>query len=141
MTKIWRFTLSENRLFWKELSIFLNCHGFTSLDGSPTVSRTMTIVTRPAWGIPAAPMEAAVAVMLMAAMLPTLRSRPRTWSLMVLLIKRSSYTKLTFWHYSMTWPNYFLFLFDVVEVHYILLNHSLLDTNGVSTLLVRQTVI
>jgi hypothetical protein len=30
----------------------------------------MTIVTSPAWGMPAAPMEAAVAVMLTAAMLP-----------------------------------------------------------------------
>ena len=32
--------------------------------GSPTEVRTMTLVTRPAWGIPAAPMLAAVAVML-----------------------------------------------------------------------------
>lgn len=32
--------------------------------GSPTVSRTITIVINPAWGIPAAPIEAAVAVTL-----------------------------------------------------------------------------
>lgn len=36
----------------------------TSSAGKPTVSNTMTIVTRPACGIPAAPMEAAVAVIL-----------------------------------------------------------------------------
>lgn len=36
----------------------------TSLAGSPTVSRTIIIVTRPALGIPAAPILAAVAVML-----------------------------------------------------------------------------
>lgn len=36
----------------------------TSSGGSPTVSRTMTIVTRPAWGMPAAPILAAVAVTL-----------------------------------------------------------------------------
>lgn len=36
----------------------------TSSAGRPTVSNTMTIVTRPAWGIPAAPIEAAVAVTL-----------------------------------------------------------------------------
>ena len=30
--------------------------------GKPTVSRTMTRVTRPAWGIPAAPMLGAEAV-------------------------------------------------------------------------------
>lgn len=36
----------------------------TSSAGSPTTLRTMTMVTRPAWGIPAAPMLAAVAVML-----------------------------------------------------------------------------
>ena len=35
-----------------------------SSGGSPTEVRTMTMVTRPAWGIPAAPMLAAVAVML-----------------------------------------------------------------------------
>lgn len=35
-----------------------------SLDGKPTVSKTMTIVTKPACGIPAAPIEAAVAVTL-----------------------------------------------------------------------------
>jgi hypothetical protein len=38
----------------------------------------MTIVTSPAWGIPAAPMEAAVAVMLMAAIFPIDNSYPRT---------------------------------------------------------------
>jgi hypothetical protein len=36
----------------------------TSSAGKPTVSRTMTIVIKPAWGIPAAPIEAAVAVTL-----------------------------------------------------------------------------
>lgn len=36
----------------------------TSLAGNPTVSKTMTRVTKPAWGMPAAPIEAAVAVML-----------------------------------------------------------------------------
>lgn len=35
-----------------------------SSDGSPTVSNTITIVTKPAEGIPAAPIEAAVAVTL-----------------------------------------------------------------------------
>lgn len=36
----------------------------TSSAGRPTVSRTMTIVIKPACGIPAAPIEAAVAVTL-----------------------------------------------------------------------------
>lgn len=36
----------------------------TSSAGRPTVSSTITIVTRPACGMPAAPMEAAVAVTL-----------------------------------------------------------------------------
>lgn len=40
----------------------------TSSAGSPTVSKTITKVTRPACGIPAAPIEAAVAVMLIANM-------------------------------------------------------------------------
>ncbi|KAG7232600.1 hypothetical protein INR49_008329 [Caranx melampygus] len=35
-----------------------------SSGGNPTDVRTITMVTRPAWGIPAAPMLAAVAVML-----------------------------------------------------------------------------
>lgn len=35
-----------------------------SSDGRPTVSKTMTIVTKPADGIPAAPIDAAVAVTL-----------------------------------------------------------------------------
>lgn len=35
-----------------------------SSGGSPTDVSTITMVTRPAWGIPAAPMLAAVAVML-----------------------------------------------------------------------------
>ncbi len=52
----------------------------TSVEGSPTVSRTMTIVTSPAWGIPAAPTEAAVAVMLMAIRLPMDKSIPRIWN-------------------------------------------------------------
>lgn len=37
----------------------------TSSAGSPTVSSTITIVINPACGIPAAPIEAAVAVTLM----------------------------------------------------------------------------
>ena len=36
-----------------------------SSGGRPTDVRTMTMVTRPAWGIPAAPMLAAVAVILL----------------------------------------------------------------------------
>jgi hypothetical protein len=36
----------------------------TSSAGRPTVSKTMTIVTRPACGMPAAPIDAAVAVTL-----------------------------------------------------------------------------
>lgn len=36
----------------------------TSSAGKPTVSRTITIVIKPACGIPAAPIEAAVAVTL-----------------------------------------------------------------------------
>lgn len=36
-----------------------------SSDGRPTVSSTMTMVTNPADGIPAAPIEAAVAVTLL----------------------------------------------------------------------------
>lgn len=36
----------------------------TSSAGSPTALSTITMVTRPAWGTPAAPMLAAVAVML-----------------------------------------------------------------------------
>lgn len=50
----------------------------TSEDGRPTVSRTITIVTRPACGMPAAPMEAIVAVMLIAKIFPAESSRPRT---------------------------------------------------------------
>jgi len=36
----------------------------TASAGRPTVSNTITIVTKPAWGIPAAPILAAVAVKL-----------------------------------------------------------------------------
>lgn len=36
----------------------------TSFAGRPTVSKTITIVTRPACGMPAAPIDAAVAVIL-----------------------------------------------------------------------------
>ena len=42
----------------------------TSSAGSPTVSNTITIVTNPACGIPAAPILAAVAVMEIAATSP-----------------------------------------------------------------------
>jgi len=51
---------------------------FTSDEGRPTVSRTITIVTRPACGMPAAPMDAIVAVMLIAKIFPAESSRPRT---------------------------------------------------------------
>ena len=44
--------------------------------GSPTVCSTITIVTSPAWGMPAAPMLAAVAVMEMAKMSPILTACP-----------------------------------------------------------------
>ena len=66
-----------------------------SSGGSPTVSRTITIVTSPAlnhdssinaglcsvrtWGIPAAPMLAAVAVIETAHIWPSDRSRLLTW--------------------------------------------------------------
>lgn len=42
----------------------------TSPAGKPTVSKTMTIVTKPACGIPAAPILAAVAVILIAIIFP-----------------------------------------------------------------------
>ena len=41
----------------------------------------MTIVTRPAWGMPAAPIEAAVAVMEIATTLPKEMEMPRTWAM------------------------------------------------------------
>lgn len=44
--------------------------------GSPTVCSTMTMVTSPAWGMPAAPILAAVAVMEMAKMSPMLGTTP-----------------------------------------------------------------
>uniref|UniRef100_A0A8C6W9P9 Uncharacterized protein n=1 Tax=Nannospalax galili TaxID=1026970 RepID=A0A8C6W9P9_NANGA len=53
----------------------------TSSAGRPTALSTITMVTRPAWGTPAAPMLAAVAVMLdtvphlMVIICPMLRSR------------------------------------------------------------------
>ena len=50
----------------------------TSSAGSPTVSSTMIMVTRPACGIPAAPIEAAVAVMLTATTLPKSSGISRT---------------------------------------------------------------
>lgn len=71
----------------------------TSSAGNPTVSKTITIVTNPAWGIPtnkpavlplrtfhrprlpAAPMLAAVAVMLIATKLPKLSDTPRIWAM------------------------------------------------------------
>merc|ERR1719336_775627 len=52
-----------------------------SSGGRPTVSRTITMVTRPAWGIPAAPMLAAVAVMEMAQICPMERERLLTWAM------------------------------------------------------------
>ena len=50
----------------------------TSSAGRPTVSNTMTIVTSPAWGIPAAPMLAIVAVIEIAMIWPMLSSISRT---------------------------------------------------------------
>jgi hypothetical protein len=44
----------------------------------PTVSKTMTMVTSPACGMPAAPMEAAVAVIEMAITFPNEIENPRT---------------------------------------------------------------
>ena len=52
-----------------------------SSGGRPTVSRTITMVTRPAWGIPAAPMLAAVAVIEMAQIWPMERVRLLTWAM------------------------------------------------------------
>ena len=49
--------------------------------GSPTVCSTITMVTSPAWGIPAAPMLAAVAVMEMAKMSPILAVTPYIWAM------------------------------------------------------------
>lgn len=40
------------------------CFSNVNSPGRPTVSSTITIVINPAWGIPAAPIEAAVAVTL-----------------------------------------------------------------------------
>jgi len=50
-----------------------------SSGGSPTVSSTITMVTSPAWGMPAAPILAAVAVMDTAQICPSDRSRLFTW--------------------------------------------------------------
>ncbi|KAL4675372.1 hypothetical protein H8958_007584, partial [Nasalis larvatus] len=47
----------------------------TSSAGRPTALSTITMVTRPAWGTPAAPMLAAVAVILMVMICPMLKSR------------------------------------------------------------------
>lgn len=80
----------------------------TSVEGRPTVSKTITIVTSPAWGIPAAPILAAVAVILkfkkkrlkfyvicflrilvikishlIAAKFPRLNTFPRTWAIKI----------------------------------------------------------
>lgn len=48
----------------------------TSSAGRPTVSSTITSVTKPAWGIPAAPILAAVAVILIASTLPNESESP-----------------------------------------------------------------
>uniref|UniRef100_A0A8C8U207 Uncharacterized protein n=1 Tax=Peromyscus maniculatus bairdii TaxID=230844 RepID=A0A8C8U207_PERMB len=47
----------------------------TSSAGRPTALSTITMVTRPAWGTPAAPMLAAVAVILMVMICPMLKSK------------------------------------------------------------------
>lgn len=57
----------------------------TSSAGSPTALSTITMVTRPAWGTPAAPMLAAVAVMLRpkqdaGVRRPSLPSGPLAWN-------------------------------------------------------------
>ena len=52
-----------------------------SSGGSPTVSRTMTMVTNPAWGIPAAPILAAVAVIETAQICPKDSSMLLTWAM------------------------------------------------------------
>uniref|UniRef100_A0A8C9QHZ8 Uncharacterized protein n=3 Tax=Marmotini TaxID=337730 RepID=A0A8C9QHZ8_SPEDA len=47
----------------------------TSSAGRPTALSTITMVTRPAWGTPAAPMLAAVAVMLIVMICPMPKSK------------------------------------------------------------------
>ena len=53
----------------------------TSSAGSPTVSKTITIVTKPACGIPAAPILAAVAVIEIAIIWPMLIVMPCVWAM------------------------------------------------------------
>lgn len=52
-----------------------------SLPGRPTVSSTITMVINPAWGIPAAPIEAAVAVTLTATMWPRVKFMFLNWAM------------------------------------------------------------
>lgn len=55
----------------------------TSSAGRPMVSKTITSVTRPACGMPAAPIEAAVAVILMAKIFPNPKEIPRSWAMKI----------------------------------------------------------
>lgn len=67
-----RYACDENaRLYGEKMNVFSTYRSQStaminemSSDGKPTVSKTITIVTNPADGIPAAPIEAAVAVTL-----------------------------------------------------------------------------
>lgn len=65
-----------------------------SPDGRPTVSRTMTIVTNPACGMPAAPIEAAVAVILRMNRIDSTNSNV-VYLYMMILMKPSTVTHLT----------------------------------------------
>lgn len=65
-----------------------------SPDGRPTVSRTMTIVTNPACGMPAAPIEAAVAVILRMNRIDRTNSNV-VYLYMMILMKPSTVTHLT----------------------------------------------
>lgn len=65
-----------------------------SPDGRPTVSRTMTIVTNPACGMPAAPIEAAVAVILRMNRIDRNNSNI-VYLYMMILMKPSTVTHLT----------------------------------------------
>ena len=69
----------------------------TSSIGNPTAARTITMVTRPACGTPAAPMEAAVAVILL--------TRVQTFQALPFLISTG-----TFIHYR--WKLVLIFLFQ-----------------------------
>lgn len=69
-----KYSNIEINIYWKSINCKLNIITYnnqstaitkvTSSAGSPMVSNTITIVIRPAWGIAAAPIDAAVAVKL-----------------------------------------------------------------------------